>query len=157
MKTTFLKHKILSIVVLLILSVSFHGCSDDNDEAMSFLENHADTKWKFSELGGTLYVKINNSQTNPFEIWISFLESGCFIHESINDDGTPEILENTKNKLVVKIVDNPQEYTIITFTVTGDTLTVLSEYFEDEVLDEEEIFILAKTSDNLDDLEICAF
>ena len=157
MKIKFLKFKILSIFALLVLSVSLNGCSDDDDEIVSFLENNANSSWKFSDsnAGTTLYVQINNNELNPFEIWISFLENSCFIHESINDDGTPEILENSKNEIVIKVIDNSHEYSIFTLTVNGDTLTVLSEYYEDEVLVEEEIFIFLKTSDSLSDLEIC--
>jgi hypothetical protein len=157
MKTLFLKHKIISFFLIISLAVSFNGCGSDSDERLTFLENHADSEWKFSDdnIGVTLYVKINNSQTSPFEFWISILDELCYIHESIDDDGNVEILENTENKLVVKIIDNPDEYSIITLTVSGTILTVMSENFEDGVLEDTDLFILSKTSDNLEDLEIC--
>jgi hypothetical protein len=158
MKTLFLKSRILSILILLVLSISINGCSDD-ETIKSFLEKQANTDWKFSEpnLGAILYVAINNNQANPFEFWFSILEETCFIHESINDDGNVEILENSANKLIIKVVDdgNPAEHSIITFTVNGDILTVKSQDFEDGVLEDEDLFILQKTSDNLDDLTIC--
>jgi hypothetical protein len=39
--------------------------------------------------------------------------------------------------------------------VSGDVLTIQSEYYEDGVLEEDDLFILQKTSDNVDDLELC--
>jgi len=158
MKTLFFKHRILSVLILLVLSISITGCSDD-ETIKSFLEKQADTDWKFNEplTGAILYVTINNNQVNPFEIWFSIIEEACFIHESIGDDGTVEILENSANELKIKVVDdgNPAEYSIITFTVNGDILTVVNEDYEDGVLEEEDLFIFQKTSDNLDDLNIC--
>ena len=158
MKTLFFKHRILSVLILLVLSISITGCSDD-ETIKSFLEKQADTDWKFNEplTGAILYVTINNNQVNPFEIWFSIIEEACFIHESIGDDGTVEILENSANELKIKVVDdgNPAEYSIITFTVNGDILTVVNEDYEDGVLEDEDLFIFQKTSDNLDDLNIC--
>jgi len=157
MKTLFLKHRILSFLILLVLAVSLNGCSN-SDEITTFLENQANTVWKFKDptTGETLYAKINNDQANPFEIWISLPEISCFIHDSIADDGTIEILENTKNKLVIKIIESADTYSTITLTVINDILTAVSEDFEEGISVDKLIFILKKTLDNVDDLEICA-
>jgi hypothetical protein len=157
MKTLLLKHRILSLFVLFVLAISLYGCSDDNG-ITTFLESQANTTWKFTDTttGSILYAKINNDETNPFEFWLSIADVGCFIHDSVADDGTVEILENTKNKLVIKVVESAQAYSTITLTVVGDILTAISEEFEDDISIDKNIFILNKTLDDLNGLEICA-
>ena len=54
-----------------------------------------------------------------------------------------------------RIDEEPSEYSLLTLSVTGDALTIQSAYYEDGVLEEEDFFILQKTSDNVDDLELC--
>jgi hypothetical protein len=158
MKKLILKNKVLSILILLVLSVSLNSCGDDNS-IKSFLEKYGDTDWKFSEptIGETLYVRILNDSSNPFDIWFSVAEAGCFIHESLGDGGTVEVLENTENGFKIKVVDdgNPSEYAIFTFTVTADILTIKSEFFEDDILDDQQLFVLQSTTDDLDGLNIC--
>ena len=158
MKTLIVKNKVLSILILLVMSVSLSSCGDDNN-IKSFLEKYGNTDWKFSEptIGETLYVRILNDSSNPFDIWFSVAEAGCFIKESLGDGGTVEVLENTENGFKIKVVDdgNPSEYGIFTFTVNGDILTIKSEFFVDDILDDQQLFVLQSTTDNLDDLNIC--
>ena len=157
MKVKMSKFRIFGLLALLTVSLSFVSCSDDGDKVKSFLETHGDTVWKFMAPfdGGSIYVQINDDATNPFEIWFSISEEACFIYESIEDDGSPEIIESSENKIVIKITESATEYVLITMTVSGNTLTILSEVFEDGELDDEERIILIKTTDNVDDLEIC--
>ncbi len=158
MKTLFLKHRILSILTLLVLTVSLSSCGND-DAIKSFLQKQADTSWKFAEAttGQTLYARINNSEVNPLDVWFSVIEQACFLHQKLSDDGTIEVLENSENELKLKVVDdgNPTEYGIFTLTVNGDILTVKSEFYEDDILQDQEVFILQKTSDDVDELDIC--
>lgn len=159
MKTS-IKTKVASLLSVFILVASMVSCSDDDDKNTSFLENHADTVWKFVQPvgGGSIYVQINDNEMSPFEIWVSLIADACFIHEKIEDDGTPEVLENTANRVVIRIDETEGNYyTIITMSVSGDTLTVISEYYEDDELDEEEIFVMDRTDENPHDLELCSF
>ena len=55
----------------------------------------------------------------------------------------------------MRIDEDENEYTILTLTVTGNILTVQSEYFEDGQSVEKEIIPLTKTSDDPDDLLLC--
>jgi hypothetical protein len=156
MKSKMLKFKALGL--FLAMTIALFSCSDDsNDKSTSFLAKNGGTSWKIVDpsSGASIYAHINNNEANPFEIWAAFAAETCFIYQSIDDSGSVEVLENTENKVVIRIDDNATEYTLITLTVSGNVLTVESEYFEDGESTEDEIFILQKTSDNVDDLEVC--
>ena len=147
----------LSLFTLLALSLTFVSCSDDDDEQSSFLENHGGSVWKFSdEFSGTgIYLRINNSESNPFEIWLQWPGTDCYLHEGVDDSETPDVLENSKNTLKLRVDDSATEYTIVTLTVSGDFLTISSEYYENGSLVEDESVILARTSDKVSDLPLC--
>ena len=152
MKTKMLGLRVFGLLAILTLFLA--SCSDDGDDGTSFLEKHGGTTWKFSVDEGTIYAQINSSESNPFEIWVSLFEA-CYIYESISDTGNIQVLENNENKVVIRIDEGPSEYSLLTLSVTGDALTIQSAYYEDGVLEEEDFFILQKTSDNVDDLELC--
>lgn len=152
MKTKMLSLRVFGLLAMLTLSLA--SCSDDGDDGASFLEKHGGTTWKFSVDGGTIYAQINSSESNPFELWVSLFDT-CYIYESISNTGNIEVLENKENKVVIRIDEGPSEYSLLTLSVTGDALTIQSEYYEDGILEEDDFFILQKTSDNVDDLELC--
>ena len=150
--------RMLSISLLMIFALA--SCNDDDDDNMlSFLDKHGDTQWKFQDPNSdtVLYLRINDSQANPFELWLTFLANSCYVHQSVEDDGTPEILENTENKLVIRVDESNDEYTIVTLTVSQNVLTVASEEYENGELDEENIVILFANQDDISNIEICAF
>jgi len=154
MRAKMLKFKAFGLLLMMVFSLV--SCSDDGDnDALTFLETNGGTVWEVSQEGISIYAQINNSESNPFEWWATFGEGGCYLHESINDDGNVEVIENTENKLKLRIDDDENEYTILTLTIRGDALTVHSEYFEDGQSVEEETIPLKKTSDDTDDLELC--
>ena len=158
LETSFRILKVLSFTLLMIFAVV--SCNDDDDDNMvSFLDKHGDTQWKFQDPNSdtVLYLKINDSQANPFELWLTFLANSCFVYQSVEDDGTPEILENTENKLVIRVDESNDEYTIVTLTVSQNVLTVTNEDYENGELDEENIVILFANQDDIDNIEICAF
>ena len=156
MRAKMLKFKAFGLLLLMVFSL--FSCSDDgNDDASTFLETNGGTVWTISQDGASIYAQINNSESNPFEFWASLGEEACYVHESINDEGNVEVLENTENKLEVRVDDDENEYTILTLTIRGNVLTVEFEYFEDGQSVEEETIPLQKTSDNTDDLELCEF
>lgn len=150
--------KVISFTLLMILAVV--SCNDDGDDAVvSFLDKHGESQWKFQDPNSdtVLYLKINDSQTNPFELWLTFLANSCYVYQSVEDDGTPEILENTENKLVIRVEETNDEYTIVTLTVSQNVLTVTNEDYENGELDEENIVILFANQDDISNIEICAF
>ena len=149
-----LKFKAFGLILMMVFSLV--SCSDDDgDDALTFLETNGGTVWSVSQSGASIYAQINNSESNPFEFWASFGEDGCYIHESIDDEGNVEVLENSENKLKLRVDEGENEYTILTLTITGNILTVQSEYFEDGESVEKEIIPLSKSTDNPDDLPLC--
>ena len=150
--------RMLSISLLMIFALA--ACNDDDDDNMiSFLDKHGDTQWKFQDPNSdtVLYLRINDSQANPFELWLTFLANSCYVYQSVEDDGTPEILENTENKLVIRVDESNDEYTIVTLTVSQNVLTVASEDYENGELDDENVVILFANQDDISNIEICAF
>ena len=158
MRATMLKFRALGLFTMMALAL-FSCSDDDNDASTSFLEKHGGTVWKFEEpvSGAAIFAQINNSEANPFEIWISFGEDTCFIYESIMDAGNTEVLENNENKVVIRIDEGPSEYSILQLSVSGNVLAVNSKFYEDGQLEDDETFVLQKTSDNPDDLVLCGF
>lgn len=148
-----------AIALFIFMALSFIACSDDDDGGSSFLEKNGGTVWKFEEpvLGGAIYAQINNSESNPFEAWQSLFEDTCFVYINFANEGDVEVVENSENKLVLRVDESSTEYFLLTLTVSGDTLTVKTEEFEDGSEVDEDIIILEETSDNPDDLEECEF
>ena len=150
--------RMLSISLLMIFALA--ACNDDDDgDMISFLDKHGDTQWKFQDPNSdtVLYLRINDSQANPFELWLTFLANSCYVYQSVEDDGTPEILENTENKLVIRVEESNDEYTIVTLTISQNVLTVANEDYENGELDEENVVILFANQDDISNIEICAF
>ena len=149
-----LKFKAFGLLLMMVFSLV--SCSDDgDDDASNFLETNGGTVWSFVLGGEGIYAQINNNESNPFEIWATLGEGGCYIYQSINDGGSVEVLENTKDKLILRIDESEDEYLILTLTIKGDLLTAKFEYFEDGISDGEDVFPLTKTDDNPDDLPLC--
>jgi len=155
MRTKMLKFKAFGLLLMMVFSLI--SCSDDNDDPSTFLETNGGTVWTISQGGESIYAQINNSVSNPFEFWVSFGEDGCYEHVKITDEGSVEVIENTENKLQVRVNDDDDEYVILTLTITGKILTVKSEYFEDGQKVDEETIPLQETSVDTDDLLLCTF
>jgi len=157
MKSKMLKLKAFALSLVLVMTL--FSCSDDGDDAKTFLEKNGGTVWKISITEMTMYAQINNSTTNPLELWLGEDgEDSCYIYQSLKDEGIDlEIIENTESTLKLRIDESDDDYVIITLTVTGDVLTVSSEYFEDGVSEGKEIIPLQKTDENPDALPICEF
>lgn len=161
MKKFLSKHKLLLGLLLLIAAISLNACKRDDDKVSidaKILETLDGTKWKLEESGAIIYLKFKNSTTIPMEIWFSFIDESCFMYGNSTSDGndvTIEILENTSNKLVIKTIDSPEDYSIATITKSGDQLNLKDEYYYNGALDETVVMQFTKTSINLDNLEIC--
>lgn len=157
MKAHMLRLKAFAMIAL--ISFSFVGCSDSgDDDEKSFLETHGGTVWKLGEPedGFSVYAQINSTESNPFEIWVYDETGECYEYQSITDEGSPEVIENRESKVQIRIEDDSGEYIILTMTISGDILRVELDYYEDGVLDDEVQFVLQRTSDNIDDLTVCA-
>lgn len=157
MRAKMLKFKAFGLILMMVFSLV--SCSDDgDDDPSSFLETNGGTVWSFALSGESIYAQINNNESNPFEFWANIGDGGCYIHESINDEGNVEVLENTEDTLKVRVDESEDEYLILTLTITaGKLLTMQFEYFEDGISDGKESIPFTKTDDNTDDLELCEF
>lgn len=154
MKSKMLKFKAFALSLVLVLTL--FSCSDDGDDAKTFLEENGGTVWKLTLGGESIYAQINNSESSPIEFWVpSEYEDNCYENETVIGIGGVEILENTENVFKVKVEDGENDYIIMTFTITGSVLTIKYEYFEDGELDDTQTLPLQKTDDDPDDLPLC--
>ena len=151
MKTTFLKHGFFYIFIFLCLTVSFNGCSsNDNDDniAQTFLEKYDGTTWVYID-EFTVYIRINNNTNKFIEQWFFEFEDECYYYEFDSVSENTEIIKNSNDNLVFKYTENGDTETV-TVTREGETLkAVIQEGGEDEIL------FLNETSVNVDGLEIC--
>ena len=154
MKSKMLKFKAFALSLVLVLTL--FSCSDDGDDEKTFLEKNGGTVWSLNLGGAPVYAQINNSESSPIEFWVpSEDEDSCYEHETVSGIGGIEVLENTENVFKVKADDGENDYIIMTFTVSGNVLTIKYEYFEDGELDDTQILPLQKTDDDPDDLPLC--
>lgn len=144
MKTKNLKHKFLFLFIVLGLTLSFNACSSDDDEPQTFLEKYDGTIWTFS--GEDIYIRIIDNESIILEEW--YLDNDCYEHDTLNYE-VLEIIENSTDKLVIKITDDGETETF-TFTIEGEVLTVVI-----TEVDGFETVSLIKTSVNVDEFEIC--
>lgn len=138
METTQLTSKLFKLFILFILVITFNRCggSSSNDEidnfCQTFLECQGGTVWE-GQLDIFMYLKINNNQNNPVEIYLP--GENCYYHSSINET-VFEILENSKNTLKIKVEDDSENsFEIITFSITNDNLYIKEVYVENGVED----------------------
>lgn len=148
MKTTIFKHKFLYFFIILGLTISFNGCSDDDDDDFqTFLEKYDGTKWVYTEDEFTFYVRLNDNPNKLIESWI--LIDDCYFYSVDFESESVELVENSKDKLIIKYTDDGEIITV-TLTTQGETIRVVVKDGN-----EEDIMIFDKTSVNVDDLEIC--
>ena len=108
MKTILLTRQLFSFIILFSLILLSNGCDDDggdNNSCSTFLECQDDTVWE-GQIDLFLYFKINNNLNNPVEIYLQ--EDDCYYHSPINET-TFEIMENSKNTLKIKIMDDSDD------------------------------------------------
>lgn len=154
--------------LFLILLISFlNSCSDDdnpgddNPSCETFLECYDNTKWHYKEGQHNQYLKFYDDQNNPFEMWdFMNLHAQCWWNEDIKDTSPFEIIENSSKKFVIKHdVFNGDfsdgEYGIWIITVEGDELNLSYKWYENNIEISNVSLIYYKTSDNLDNLNIC--
>jgi len=146
MKTLIFKHKLLYFFIILGLTITYNGCSDDDDDFQTFLEKFDGTKWVHTD-EFTFYVRLNDNLNKLIESWILF--DDCYFYDVDFESEDVELVENSKDKLIVKYIDD-EGSTTLTFTMQGETLKAVVKEGN-----EEDIIYFDKTSVNVDDLEIC--
>lgn len=154
MRTNNIKYRLLYLFVLLGFTISFNSCtSDDNDDILSqtWLEKYDGTKWVDDD--ELLHWRINDNMSTVVETY--YHDGPCYAYGTLNlnqcdDIVCFEIIENSTSKFVVQ-ADNDGEIETMTFTVKGNTLTLLFE----GVFANDESIVLHKTFMNFDEFTIC--
>lgn len=162
MKIYLIVSRFLIFLIIFPFIISFTSCSDDDDDEITcstFLECNDASKWKYVESDDgieliTIFLRLNNDKDNPFEIWLKFL-SDCYEYgSSDNSESTFQIIENSKYRFIIKIIDGSDFYETWTFTVQDDILKIVIVSVDDGDQDEDTL-LLNPTSENLNNLNIC--
>jgi hypothetical protein len=146
------------LIYILTISLFTFGCSksDDNPSENTFLKIYEDTVWLNNEDEQSVYIRFINNIKTPIEYWIEFEDCYFYILDRLS--GENKIIESTEDKLVFRYKENDDgiEYMdIVTLTITGNSIKVETEYYENGVLVETDIYFLAKSSDDVDTLILC--
>lgn len=169
MKTRQFKHLIFALSTLLVFTISFNSCSDDDDDnssdARAFLELYEGTTWELNDDGGVVefeevpaYFRFVNDATNVIDGWyrVSNNEEFCYYNIlGINlDNGDMTLVGKSENKIVIKITytDETETYTV---TIQGDILTIVMVYKEEGWPAETYTLYFDKTTVNVDALPLC--
>ena len=159
MEKFFLKYKLLLSLFILIVTICLNGCNKDDDVKKideTMLESLDKTKWVFDGIGfPAIYLRFNNTNTGYLELWSAFAEIECYLYGSSEDESTLTITENSKDKLVIKATESSQYYSLMIITYVGEKLNIKDEYYVNGVLDDSDNLVFIKTSENLDNLNIC--
>jgi hypothetical protein len=170
MKENVLRSGRLYLFIFLTACFSFVSCnSDDEDEIeiieKTFLEKYDGTKWMIvgEYEGYILYLRVNNSQRVPFELWgraVDSPEDACYGHQDgymDEDEGanSMEIIENSDNRFT--ITNANVEFWCL--EIRGETLKFggWSVYGDADpnIWDDPDSMVFKKTTVNVDAFEIC--
>ena len=145
------------IFFLLVLSLIVFNCSEDDEGnvTITFLEKHGGSIWQ--ESGSVEYFfRFINNVDNPLESW--FLWDNCYEY-SLTDFGESQtIIRNSNNTLEVEFIefDGGFEYReLVVITVSGSSLELAYEFFENGELYESGSEFYVASSTNVDDLDLC--
>lgn len=148
-----------NLIFLLLIPLLIFSCSDsdddDNNVTTTFLKKYDNTVWESSEYDLTIFSRINNDLSSPFEMWI--LADDCFYYEKNILSGY-SIIENTENKFECKllVIEGDVEYIdLITIQVINENLIIEDKYYEGGVLMETIYLHFQKTTIDVDDLPLC--
>ena len=81
MKSNILRFK--GFAVLIIIAIIFSAFHLKEKEEKTFLETYKGTIWKYGEPqdGMTIYAQINQSASDPLEIWLYNVIDDCYFYE----------------------------------------------------------------------------
>ncbi len=170
MKTKQFKLGYFIFLILSVLLVSFNGCdkdddNDDIDDINNFLELYVGTTWKLDDAGGVpdeegvpTYFRVIIDSNKILESWYQVtLEPECYSYnDRINvDGGVISILENSQNKIVIRIAYGNNESETFTCTIQGDIFKIVYVYEEVGFPDEQYTMFFNKTTVDVDSLTLC--
>lgn len=156
-KNLVFRYVMLFMCIGLVASIS-NCTSDDDDDIIveTFLEKYDGTTWKLIEEDEVAYMRINDNLDKPIEIWTSIIDfekglayDDCFYYtDNLLNMEEMEIVENTAEKLTFSYLGNETW----SFTAEEDRLKLEMTYSDDP----KEIIYMDKTTDDVDNLELCS-
>ena len=151
METTQRLPRLFIFFILFSLMLTINGCSSDDKSCATFLECQDGTIWE-GQIDLFMYIKVNNNQNNPVEIYLP--EGDCYYYTSISETNFV-IMENSKSTLKIKQMnDFDDSFEVLTFSILNEVLTVREVYTENGV---EDIGTgtFSKSTKNLSSVTIC--
>lgn len=154
---------ISKLLLIAILLISFISCSSDDDgnidnSTQTFLEKHAGSTWVIQDDYENDYLRFINNLISPIEEWTYFEDQNCYFYYLIDftDDFPLEITENLENKLEFSFTFPEENVDFkVTLTITGNTLKIKSEQFENGNVVDVYIETFINTSIDVDGFVIC--
>ena len=149
------------LIYILVLSLFVFNCSkNDDDEVVqcdTFLSCNNSITWKnvetFNNSEYSFYIKLNDNENNPFKTWVSTSTIDCGYDYFGEPDMQFQVLENSKDKLIVKVIwpEGDDGYETWTMTIQNDRLKLVSVYYQQEQIN----ILFDKTSENIDAFIFC--
>lgn len=150
------------IFYIIVLSLFIFNCSksDTNGSNTTFLAKYEDTVWVYTDSGERDYLRVINSTNSPFEFWYEYGDCYDYYLETLDDDyySAITITKNSNDTLKVKFVENDGGYeyiNIATVTVSGNTMEIKYEYYEDGNLTDSYSEYYTKSSIDVDSFTTC--
>lgn len=155
MKLPIFELKVFGLFAVMIVCLSAFAVKETDDR--SFLDVHKNSLWKFGEPenGLTIYARINKSESEPLEIWLYDVIEDCYSYDNISDTGLPEVIENNRNRVQIKVGDDGKEHGIFTMTINGNRLNVELDSYENGKHVKKEEFELQRSRDDIQKLKVC--
>lgn len=150
MKNNFL----FNLFAILVIAISLNSCSNDDSSSNTLFESLDGSKWKATVNGYLGYVRLTNNLNKPIEIWDQEKSNNCFDYYLYGSNYPTEIIENSKNIFIVKMIYSLETYEKFSITRMGDKLNVNISGFDGPTPFSSDT-VLSKTSDNVDGFTIC--
>jgi len=151
MKAIHLKSRLFTCFILFSLMLSNNGCSSDSNSCTTFLECQDGRIWE-GQIDIFMYLKVNNNQNNPVEIYLP--EGDCYYYSPISESNFV-IMENSENTLKIKIMDDSDgSFEVITFSISNEVLSVREVYTVNGIEDID-TGTFSKSTKNLSSITIC--
>ena len=112
--------------------------------------------WKnveiFNNSEYSFYIKLNDNENNPFKTWVSTSTIDCGYDYFGEPDMQFQVLENSKDKLIVKVIwpEGDDGYETWTMTLQDNSLKLVSVYYQEQIN-----ILYDKTSEDIDDFIFC--
>jgi len=161
-------NRLINLLSILIITVSIISCTNDSDEentsSNTFLERFNNTTWEYTyekDLGGgeiyyiTNYIKFNNNEANPIDEWEFYsYQSDCWEHYNYASWFEIEVIENSKERFVIKVIRSSETNWTHTFSVSGESILV-NTITNDGSSTFDNTVSLLRSNDDVESLKIC--